>query len=248
MKSLLACGRLDGSLEALESLRELRQRYAFDAVLVGGLWAGPHAVDRRMTVPQKDFYREAFRVLKALAVPVMLVPGEHDVPLADFLRLVVMAEVEDSRLHCVHVTPHRDSELLCAGLGGDLNEVIDTWNDRLRCSRAAAEYWLRQFSRPNVQRTVLLLTTPPAGRLSRVAGTALGGDPALAAEMINSVHPDLAVVAGETEVRGSDRQGTTWVVNPGRLIDGSAALIELGDLGRVAMLDAERRQAAHATA
>jgi hypothetical protein len=233
MKRLLICGRLDGEPHSLLSLEELCSRENPDALLISGLWQGSHRLDRKMSVDQRDFYRQLFAAIKRTQVPAMILPGEHDVPLADFFRVVLMEEVDNPRLHCVHAKAHVEQNVLVAGVGGDLSEVIDTWNDRLRCSRSSAEYFLRGLACANVPYTVLMLTTPIAGPIGSHLHTRIAGDPDLAGELINSTHPVMAVVAGETSCRGSKRIANTRVINPGRLSEGSAAIADLRDLDAV---------------
>jgi Icc-related predicted phosphoesterase len=238
MKRLLIGGRLDGQPEALGCLIEQCEHHQPDAACVGGLWAGSHSVDRRMSPRQRDFYRDFFLAIKPLRCPVFVLPGEHDVPLADFARLVMMAEVDNPHLHCVHATPYESAGFHLVGVGGDLNEVIDTWNDRLRSSRSAVEYYLRHLTRTPVDHTVVMLTTPPAGVLSMALGSDLAGDGRLASEVIHSVHPELVITFGETESRGVSRIASTCVVNPGRLSDGSAVLLDISRPDSARFLDA----------
>lgn len=227
MKRLLIGGRLDGQMSALNELNKLVDHHDPDAVLLAGLWSGSHRMDRKMSPSQKDFYRDVFRTVKWIDRPVFILPGEHDVPLADFARIVMMAEIDNGRLHCVHATPHIESGIQVVGVGGDLNEVIDTWNDRLRCSRSAAEYYLRHLVRRPMPRTILMLTTPVAGPVGTAMYSDIAGDEKLASELVHSCHPELAIAVGETSCRGMKRIGGTRVINPGRLSDGSAAVYHL---------------------
>jgi Icc-related predicted phosphoesterase len=227
MKRLLVGGRLDGQASALNTLNALVDQHQPDAVLLGGLWRNSHRTDRKMSPKQRDFYRDLFKTVKRFGCPVFLLPGEHDVPLADFARVVMMAEVENERLHCVHATPWTESGVQIIGVGGDINEVIDTWNDRLRSSRSAVEYYLRHLARTPVPQTILMLTTPVAGPLGTAMHSDIAGDEKLASEIVHSTHPELAIAVGETSCRGIKRIAGTRILNPGRLSDGSAAMIDL---------------------
>ena len=229
MKRILIGGRLDGEVAAIKLLSELVDRNNPDGVAIGGLWAGSHRHDRKMLPAQIDFYRDLFQTLKTFKRPVFVLPGEHDVPLADFARIVMMAEVDDGRLHCIHATPWIESGVQVVGVGGDLNEVIDTWNDRLRSSRSAAEFYLRHVTRRPVPHTVLMFTTPVAGPVGTATHSDIAGDEKLASELVHSVHPELAIAIGETSCRGLRRVAGTWILNPGRLSDGSAAMFDLSD-------------------
>ncbi|QDV85150.1 hypothetical protein [Planctomycetes bacterium TBK1r] len=239
MKRLLIGGRLDGQPETLECLSEQYAYHHPDAVCIGGLWAGSHSVDRKMSPRQKDFYRAFFTAAKSMRCPVFVLPGEHDVPLADFARLVMMAELDNPHVHCIHATPYESAGVHVVGVGGDLNEVIDTWNDRLRSSRSAVEYYLRHLTRTPVDHTIVMLTTPPSGQLSMALRSDLAGDTKLASEVIHSVHPELAITFGETESRGVSRIASTCVVNPGRLSDGSVAVLDLSRPDAANFIDAK---------
>tara|TARA_R110002049_G_scaffold182485_2_gene350281 strand:+ start:2211 stop:2948 length:738 start_codon:yes stop_codon:yes gene_type:complete len=238
MKRLLIGGRLDGQLDALGYFINQGEHHQPDAVCVGSLWAASHSVDRKMSLRQMDFYREFFLAIKTTSCPVFVLPGEHDVPLADFARLIMMAEIDNPNLHCVHVTPYRSAGMHVVGVGGDLNEVIDTWNDRLRCSRSAVEYYLRHLTRTSVDHTIVMLTTPPSGELSTAFNSDMAGDARLSSEVIHTLHPELAITLGETESRGVSRIASTCVLNPGRLSDGSAALLNLSRPDDACFLDA----------
>ncbi len=238
MKRLLIGGRLDGQPEALEYLTDQIARHQPDAVCVGSLWLGKLGVDRKMSPRQKDFYRDFFLAIKSPRCPVFVLPGEHDVPLADFARLIMMTEVESPHVYCVHATPYQSGGVHVVGVGGDLNEVIDTWNDRLRCSRSAVEYYLRHLTRTPVGHTIVMLTTPPSGELSTALNSDLAGDARLASEVIHSVHPSLAITFGETDSRGVCRIANTCVINPGRLSDRSAAILDLSRPESAEFLDA----------
>jgi Icc-related predicted phosphoesterase len=69
-------------------------------------------------------------------------------------------------------------------------------------------------------RKVLLLPGPPPGDLGGPEGNPVIG------ELIDGLRPSLCVVAGRTERRGLQRVASTLVVNPGSLVDGSAALLD----------------------
>ncbi|MCM2373673.1 metallophosphoesterase family protein [Aporhodopirellula aestuarii] len=242
MKRLLVCGRFDGDPHSLEHLQTFTQRHQPDAILIAGLWHGSNGYDRKMPAEQKLFYRELFETVKRTDRIAIILPGEHDVPMADFMRLILMEERNNAKLHCVHATHHVEQNVLFAGLGGDLNEVIDTWNDRLRCSRSSADYFLRDVANARVPYTVLMLTTPILGSIGDGLHSDIAGDTQLASEIINSTHPVLAVVAGETSNRNCKRLGTSRVINPGRISEGSATIVDLTDLDRVEFITNEETQ------
>ena len=107
------------------------------------------------------------------------------------------------------------------GIGGAVEEKGLIGIDSL--SRPGAEFALRSLLTAKQPRKVLLLPAAPPGALGGEEGNPLMG------ELIDSYHPDLCVVAGSSQRRGSEHVGHTLVVNPGCLADGWAAWLEWKD-------------------
>jgi hypothetical protein len=92
--------------------------------------------------------------------------------------------------------------------------------DRLCNSRPAAEYYLRTLWQAEQPLKFLLLSVAPPGQLGGEAGNRICG------EFIDSYHPSLCVVVGQTEKRGFQQTAHTLAINPGRLADGSLAWLD----------------------
>jgi Icc-related predicted phosphoesterase len=87
-------------------------------------------------------------------------------------------------------------------------------------TRTTVEYLLRPLWRSDRPRKLLLLAAAPSGSLGWPEGKPLVWD------LIDSHHPDLCVVYGGSDPKGSRRVGNTLVVNPGYLADGWAAWLD----------------------
>jgi hypothetical protein len=226
MRRLLLCAGLDGNAEALVWLRRLVDARRPDGVLFAcGIVNPGRACAVKLTpwslsTEDAGFVEQFFAALGGLSVFCAVIPGPAGEPLDEFFRLTVEAELAFPNVHFAHATLIAEGDLAVCGLGGDISEGPLLG---FECyTRPAAEYFLRPLWRGEQSRKVLLLAAPPPGPLGGLAGNALVGD------LIDSFHPDLCVVAGESERRGSQRVANTLVVNPGRLADGWAAWLDWG--------------------
>jgi hypothetical protein len=165
-------------------------------------------------------WEDFFDGLGKLGVFTAMAPGADAAPLREFLRLAKDAEMEYPNLHVAHASLVMEGQVAVCGLGGELTETEDRTDDRLCYSRASTEYFLRTLWQVEKPRKVLLLSTAPPGELGGDSGNAICGD------LIDSYHPSLCVVAGDTQRRGFQQVAHTLVVNPGRLADGSTAWLD----------------------
>ncbi len=231
MRTFLVCGRLHGNAKALEGLAQLAQERRPDAILfVGGIVdpaaraeaaRDPQAAEERL---KEDliFMERFFQALGKTGAFAAVIPGPADAPLREFLRVGMNAEVEHPGVHVVHASLVTDKDLAVSGIGGEITLADESGEPAVRVARATAEYFLRGLWRAEQPRKVLLLAQPPTGRL--------GGDEGnpIVTELIDSYHPFLCAVGGETEHRGAERVAHTLVVNPGRLVSGSVAWVDVG--------------------
>lgn len=214
MRRFLLASQLDGSLSALKRLRDLVQERRPEGVLFAGgvLDSGSLPHTERLKK-----WEDALEGMGQLGVFTAVIPGPCDVPLREFLRLAKDAEVEFPTLRLAHATLWEEGDVALCGLGGDLTENQDRSDDRLCYARATAEYFLRTLWQAEQPHKILLLSVPPPGPLGGEQGNRICGD------FIDSYHPSLCVVAGDTAHRGVQRIAHTLVINPGRLADGSLA-------------------------
>jgi Icc-related predicted phosphoesterase len=217
MRRVLIAGNADGSADSLDLLKTFAQKRRPDAVLYAGNILGRHADLPGERLKQLEDFFEAVGGLGAFAA---VVPGATDAPLRDFLRLMKDAEVRFPTLHSAHASLVEEGDAAFCGLGGDLTERDDHTEGLLCHARATAEYFLRPLWRADQPRKILLLSVAPPGPLGGEGGNHVCGD------LIDSYHPALCVAAGATDRRGVQRIAHTVVVNPGRLVDGSAAWLD----------------------
>lgn len=217
-KRVFLTGHLDGKLEALAKLQPLIREQRVTGVLYAGSILGQSPASREEKLKKLE---EFFSGLGKLGVFTALVPGTTEVPLRDFLRLAREAELVNPLLHVAHATMLRQADVAVCGIGGDLTEEEDRTEDRLVYSRPVAEYFLRTFFlTKEAQHTVLLLSVAPPGPLGGPNGNKIAGD------FIHTYHPSLCLLADATERSGVQRIAHTFAVNPGRLSDGSLALLD----------------------
>jgi Icc-related predicted phosphoesterase len=225
MKRFLLCAGVQSSVKSLSWLRRAVEVRPPDGVLfAGGVLAAPrHYAARQGTawgLTHEDglLIEQFFETLGRLGVFCAVIPGPADTPLEDFLRMGMHAEIESPGVHLAHATVIEKGDMAVCGLGGNVSEANATDPDM--CSRTLAEYYLRPLWTAKQPHKVLLLSAPPPGPL--------GGDHGskFTADLIDSYHPNLCVVAGPSEQRGSQRFARTLVINPGRLADGWAAWLD----------------------
>jgi Icc-related predicted phosphoesterase len=217
MKRLLIAGRLDGKYGELSKLESLaRDRRPEGVLFAGGILGTASDSHADKLKAWKNF----FEAMGKLDIFTAVIPGLSDLPLRLFLRMAMEAEVASPKLRVAHGTLFEDGDVAINGLGGDLTEAEDHCENRLCSARSTAEYFLRTLWRAEQPHKVLLLSVPPPGQLGGEIGNPICGD------FIDSYHPSLCVVAGTTERRGVQRIAHTFVVNPGRLADGSAAWLD----------------------
>lgn len=212
---LLAIGGINGAVEPLAQAVEALDDDVVAIAVVGDL-GGPEST------PQS--YRAVFRALGRAELPTYWVPGPIDIALRYYLHDLTGLEIAFPQLHGVHGrVAHGPDHILFAGMGG---EIVDGAEDpppgQLRYSGREAEYRLREIEEFKEHERVLLFTTPPAHKGSRVPGSEA------VAKLINTYRPRLAIVAGDGV--SEERHGTTLVVSPGRIDSGQYAVIGLHDL------------------
>ncbi|GIW97448.1 MAG: heat-stable protein [Pirellulaceae bacterium] len=222
MRKLLICGGIDGQPSACETLQGMLATHRPDAVLFAG-GIGPQkdeAAADDLTEDQVQSWERFFQLIGESRVYTAFLPGWQDTPIDEFLQAAMNAEVDFDNIHCVHGTLVEEADVALCGIGGEIAENGSCKGGPWRRSRTAAEYYLRRLWASDKPRKFLLLGTPPTG--------SLGGDQGsrVVTELIDSYHPDLCAVLGCSSHRGVERVAHTYVVNPGRLSQGHAALFD----------------------
>jgi Icc-related predicted phosphoesterase len=224
MRRFLICCGVHGKKTSFEFLRETVQQRKPDAILfAGGILAPARQTIEKQTpwsICREDilFFEEFLAVLGKTGVFSAVIPGPAGEPLDEFYRVGMHAEIDFPTVHIAHATLIEEGDVALSGVGGSIGETallgIDSY------SRTTTEYYLRSLWRAEQPRKILLLPAPPPGPLAGPEGSTLVG------ELIDSWHPSLCVVAGQTSLRGVQRIGHTLVINPGQLADGSAAWLD----------------------
>jgi Icc-related predicted phosphoesterase len=218
------CSGVYGKKSSLEFLREAVKDRNPDAILfAGGILAPSRQPTEKQTpwsMGREDllFCEEFFAVLGKTDVFSAVIPGPAGEPLDEFYRLGMHAEINFPHVHIAHATLIEKEDVALSGVGGSIGETpllgIDSY------SRTTTEFYLRSLWRAKQPRKILLLPAPPPGPLGGSKGSSLVG------ELIDSWHPSLCVVAGQSSLRGLQRIAHTLGINPGCLADGSAAWLD----------------------
>jgi Icc-related predicted phosphoesterase len=221
MRRFLLCGGFLGREKSLEWLRRtVDKRPPEGLLIVGGILDtsaqfAPQSGPPQLAKAEAIFVERFFETLGKIGLFAAVIPGIGDLPLKDFLRMGMHAEVEFPGIHLVHATLVEAGDLAVCGLGGPLGDKGET-----ATSRIFAEYHLRALWAADQSRKVLMLAEPPRGKLGGDGGSHL------TEHFIDSYHPALCVVGGLTHQPGSDRVARTSIVSPGHIAEGSAVWLD----------------------
>jgi hypothetical protein len=224
MRRCLLCSGVHGRQQSLDWLKQIvKERRPEGIFFVGGILDPERRCAARVTpwsLTNDDslFILKFFRTLGGLGVFSAVIPGWTGEPMEEFLQLGMQAELESPHVHVAHATLLQEGEVAVCGIGGLIAEHPVLGADS--CSRTLTKYFLRSLGTAKQPRKVLLLSTPPPGRLGGLEGCPL------VQELIDTYHPSLCVVGGSNERHGTERLGRTLVVNPGSLSDGHAAWLD----------------------
>jgi len=225
MRRLLLCSGVHARPKSLAWLRQVVEKRHPDAILFAGgvldrarQYAPQCTTEWGLTNQDASFIEQFLEALGSLGVFSAIIPGAVDTPIEDFLRMGMHAEIESPEMHLAHATLIEKRDIVVSGIGGPICQWTST--DRESASRTMAEYYLRSLWKAKQPYKILMLGEPPAGPL----GGELGNK--LAADLIDSLHPNLCVVAGLNDCRGSQRIASTLVVNPGHLAEGCAVWLD----------------------
>jgi|GEM_PF-38905 len=179
---------------------------------------------------EQQQYTAVLELLGSLGVPVYLLPGDDDLPLAT-INQALQAYRGSAMLHLVHRTSAPLGELdVVSGFGGQLTNggesvaaavQFPAWEARVAFEHLAAYDTAFQ----NAARRIFLFATPPQGeRIDRFNGSHVGAP--LLNSVIRAYQPHIVCCGGPSDSCGIELIYGTRVVNPGALADGSYALID----------------------
>jgi hypothetical protein len=214
LRWLVVAAEPRGHVDAVHSLVQAAARVEADAIALVGDLTGPK--------PTAETLAALFKALGTGSLPSYHVPGPDDAPVVDYLREAYNVELVYPFLHSVHGTfSIGPGHVVFAGMGGDI--VDGTARTREEVGRLLYEAWEAEYRLKVLQelkdyQKVFLFTTQPAHR-----GLGEPGSQELA-QLIKTYNPQLVVVRG-AELR-AETLGTSLVVTPGFLAEGSAALLD----------------------
>lgn len=216
MRRVLAFAGVHGDGSRLHRiLREAQERRAEALLFAGGI------VDPNRSAEDRAAFLVAFFEALGKAGPFSaVIPGPEDGPLAEFLRAGLNAENTFAHVFSAHASAVPWGDTVVGGIGGKLTERDDRAGPPITLSRATAQYFCRPLLYADKPIKILLLSDAPPGALAGDSGSAI------AEELVHTVHPKLCVVAGSRARRGTQTAGDTLVINPGLVVEGSAAWIE----------------------
>ncbi len=182
------------------------------------------------------FLKRFFKAMGETGVFSAIIPGTGDLPLQDFLTAGMHAEIEFPGLHLVHATIITHDNLAVGGVGGQIVAGNPPWPET--CSRTLAEYYLRGLWNAERPCKILLLAAAPPGTLGGYQGSTTSNF------FIDSYHPSICVVGGDSDRRGIERVAHTLVINPGSLAEGHAVWLDLSRNVReqVELIDVHRER------
>jgi Icc-related predicted phosphoesterase len=219
MRRFLVCGGFQGRDKSLDHLRRTVEKRPPDGILIPGGIVVSRDAPWGLAREELLYLERFFETVGKLRVFAAVIPGPNDVPLQDFLRMAMHAEIEFPNVHVVHATLVQEGDVALCGVGGRLVETGPT--DPGTVSRTMAEYHLRTLWSARQSRKILLLPAePPRGKLGGKDGNQL------CEHFIDSYGPSLCVVGGQNEGAGSERVAHTLIVCPGHLADGSAVWLD----------------------
>ncbi len=237
MKALVIA-EIRGNRNAVESLREIIAAEQADVLFcLGSILSGGERVNRWRTVREGSepvtppdpvvleqekedlrFLDYFFDTLAGLGVPSFHVPGWYDAPARLYWQSAVNHEVIAGKVQGVHLAPALFGEWVVAGFGGRIVEA-ESHEDYYVIEHPAweAEFGLN-FIRRFDRRPILLFheTGLPHEAMHRVID-----------HFIKEFNPQFAFVTSPDGRVEDRRVGRTLVVTPGRLADGSYAVVDL---------------------
>jgi Icc-related predicted phosphoesterase len=214
IQKVLAVGGLNGEVELLETLFEELSDEPVDAVTVVGDLGAPWS--------KAETYRTLFKALGRAGRPAFWIPGANDAPLGDYLRESYNMEIAYPKLRGVHATVAIGPDhVLFAGIGGDIvdhPETVRSEEALIRYPGWEAEYRLKVVGEFKDYAKVFMFATRPAHKGLHEPGSEV------LAELVNTYRPRIVVTSGDEQ--SEERLGKSLIVSPGRLDQGSYALID----------------------
>ncbi|MGB2698506.1 MAG: metallophosphoesterase family protein [Candidatus Zixiibacteriota bacterium] len=175
-----------------------------------------------------EVYRKFYEEIGKLGKPTFLIPGNVDAPISQYLRIGLEA-MENPNLHIIHHSFHILNDWVIAGFGGEITESEGEDFFVLMYPRWGVTYGLN-FLTDLSQKKILLLHTPPLGKLDLDNGSHKGSE--VVNDLIQRIKPQWVFCGHAHNAQGEEKIKETTVVNPGALKSNNYVLIET-DTGKV---------------
>lgn len=166
-----------------------------------------------------------YTFLSNLPCPSYIIPGNMDSPEKRLMSFI--DRIEDYRtVYFAHRNIQHVDDLTLAGFGGGIGNRKETYFQLIYPSETV-RYGFRKL-KYIAGRKLLMFHVPPLGVLDMSDNPDIGhlGQQVIN-DVIESVKPELVICGHAHSARGIERLGETTVVNPGALLDGSAAIIDM---------------------
>lgn len=167
-------------------------------------------------------YWKFYLQIAKLNRPTVLIPGNVDSPISQYLKVATEA-MKNPNIHIVHHSFFVFNDSVIAGFGGEITEEDKEDFFVLQYPRWEADYGLKFLSNFNQQK-ILLFHTPPVGKLDSDNGKHKGS--AVINDIIQKYKPSLAFCGHAHKAQGEEKIEQTKVVNPGALKDRFYAFVD----------------------
>lgn len=175
-----------------------------------------------------EVYREFYAEIGKLKKPIFSIPGNVDAPIGQYLRIGLEA-MKDQNLHIIHHSFYIVNDWLIAGFGGEITEKEGEDFFVLRYPSWGLTYGLN-FLKNFKQKKIILLHTPPVGKLDLDNGAHKGSE--VVNDLIEKIKPEWVFCGHAHNAQGEEKIKDTTVVNPGALKSNQFALVD-ADTGKI---------------
>ncbi len=239
---ILVISDYHAKVEVLSEFLEATKDFKYDLICFTGdilKWRGKatewanarkenRAPDRNKTGIKEEIeenaevYTRFYQEIGKLEKPKFLIPGNVDAPISQYLRIGLKA-MENANLHIIHHSFYILNDTVIAGFGGEITESEGEDHFVLRYPRWGVEYGLSFLSNLQ-QKKILLLHTPPVGRLDLDNGAHKGSE--VMNDVIERFKPEWVFCGHAHNAQGEEKIKQTTVVNPGALKNSQYALVD----------------------
>jgi hypothetical protein len=170
----------------------------------------------------ENVYRKFYQEIGKLKKPIFLIPGNVDAPIGQYLRIGLEA-MQSPNLHIIQHSLYILNDWVIAGFGGEITESEAEDFFVLRYPRWGITYGLNFLSNLK-QKKILLLHTPPVGKLDLDNGSHKGSE--VINDLIEKIKPQWVFCGHAHNAQGEEKIKETTVVNPGALKNNNYALVD----------------------